>query len=167
MYRPVGALLLLPLLAAGQISRAPSPWNAVERIVAGERIEVQLMDYTTLKGTFDHATGDVVYLGRAGKTVEARRVDVRRLWRRKSGHGGRWAIVGGLVGAAALCGGLCPYLESGPGKGYAGAVAGTAALGAIIGAGVGYGVGHGKLALVYQTRKEARQPCEEMEVGFH
>lgn len=156
MCRTICALLLLPVLAAGQVAPTLSPWNAVERIAAGERIEVQSMDYKTLKGTFDHATADVVYLQHGGKNIEARRDEVRSLWRRKPGHGGRWAIVGGVAGAAALgvFGGT--HLENKGGADFAGAAAGVAALGAIIGAGVGYGIGHGKLELIYQAPKTAK-----------
>jgi len=156
MYKTICVLLLLPLLAAGQVASMLSPWNAVERIAAGERIQVQSTDYKTLKGTFDHATADVVYLQHAGQTIEARRDGVRRLWRRKPGHGGRWAIVGGVAGAAALgvFGGT--HLENKGGADFAGATAGVSALGAIIGTAVGYGIGHGKLELLYQAPKKAK-----------
>ena len=152
MYRVTCVFLLVPLLSYGQAASAPTEWAAVERIAAGERIEVQLLDYKTLKGTFDHTTANVVYLQRAGKTIEARRDEVRRLWRRKHGHGGSGALIGGIAGAALLgvYGGT--HMESGPnGEGLAAAAAGVTVIGALIGAGVGYGIGHGKLQLVYRA----------------
>jgi hypothetical protein len=66
------AALLWPLLAAGR-TPPPTEWAAVEGIAAGSRIEVQSMDYKTLKGTFDHATADTVHLRQADKITEARR----------------------------------------------------------------------------------------------
>jgi len=157
MHRVTCVFLLVPLLLAGQTTSPPTAWAAVERIAAGERIEVQLLDYKTLKGTFDHVTADAVYLQRAGKTIEARRDAVRRLWRRKHGHGGSGALIGGIAGAALLgvYGGT--HMESGPnGEGLAAAAAGVTVIGALIGAGLGYGIGHGKLQLVYQAPKHLR-----------
>lgn len=152
MHRTVCAFVLLPLLAAGG-TPPPTEWAAVERIAAGERIEVQLSTGKTVKGRIDHATADAAYLTGKEKTVEVRRVDVQRLSRRKAGHGGSGALIGGAAGAALLGAYGGTHLESGPSKGFGAAVAGVAVVGALVGAGVGYGIGHGRLELVYQAPK--------------
>jgi hypothetical protein len=61
------AALLFPLQAAAET--APTEWAVVQGIAAGARIEVQSIDYKTLKGTFGHATADVVYLLRRMQTI--------------------------------------------------------------------------------------------------
>ena len=52
------------------------------------------------------------YLQPAGKTIEARRDEVRRLWRRKHGHGGSGALIGGIGGAVALAAVGDTHMES-------------------------------------------------------
>jgi len=153
MYRTICATLLIPFLAAAQSASTPDAWEAVERIAAGERVQIQLHDYSAMSGRLDHATADAVYVLHGGKTTEVRRDNVRKVYRRKPGHGSMWAAIGAVAGAGALGGGFGPRIESGPSKAYGAAVAGTVALGAIIGAGVGYGLGHGRLELIYRAPK--------------
>ena len=84
------------------------------------------------------------YLQRAGKTIEARRDEVRRLWRRKHGHGGSGALIGGIGGAVALAAVGDTHMESvQTDKASRGGHGGVAV--------VGYGIGHGKLRLAYRA----------------
>lgn len=50
MCRTICAALLIPLLAAAQSASTPDPWEGVERIATGERIQIQLHDYSALAG---------------------------------------------------------------------------------------------------------------------
>jgi hypothetical protein len=149
MYRIVCVFLLVPLLVTGEVRSMPTDWAAVERLAAGERVEVQLPAGKNLKGTIDHVTADAAYIQRGSKTVEVRREQVMRLSRLKPGHGARWAIIGAVAGAGAAGAFGVRYMEHE--TGYGGAVAGTVGLGGLIGAGLGYVLGHGRPVLIYQA----------------
>ena len=149
MHRGICVFPLLLSLWTGPLTAAPSEWAVVERLAAGERIEAALSTGKTLKGKVDHATPASVFIERGGKTIEVKRVDVARLYRRGSGSGAKWAIIGGAIGAGAggALGGVILERESG----FGGAMAGTVVLLGAIGAGVGYLIGHGKSVLIYRA----------------
>lgn len=154
MYRAISTLLLLPCLVAGQVSASTADWAAVEALAKGERIGVALSNGKTLNGKIDHVTSEAVYVSSRSRTVEVRREEVSRLYRQKSGSGGKWALVGAAIGAAA--GGVGGAATMERESGYAGAVAGTIALGGLLGGLIGYLLGYGKSVLVYRAPARAR-----------
>ena len=154
MHRGICAFLLLFSLMTGQMNAAPSDWAAVQQLAPGQRIAVDLSTGGTVNGKLDHVTSDSVFVLRGSKTIEVKIADVDRLYSRKSGHGGRWALIGAAVGAAA--GGAVGAGTMEREIGYAGAVAGTVVLFAAIGAGLGYAFGHGKSVLIYKAPPRKR-----------
>ena len=149
MCKRICVCLLLPALAAGQVSSAAMQWVVVERIATGERVEVELSSGKRLKGTIDHVTAEAAYARIGRQTVEVQRDRVKRLHWRKHGHGARWATIGAAVGAGGVGAAGAAIMEKK--IGYGGAVAGMVGLGALLGAGIGYGLGHGKSVLLYEA----------------
>jgi sRNA-binding regulator protein Hfq len=153
MHRIICVLLLVPCLVAVPNS-ATADWAAVQSLAAGERIQVHLFNGKILDGRINRVTSDAVFVERRSQTTEVPRQDVSRVYRQKPGSGGKWAIIGALIGAGAGGAGGAATMEKE--MGYGGAVAGSVALGGLLGAGTGYLLKHGKSVLVYQASSQKR-----------
>jgi len=131
----------------GQTLAATSDWVAVQRLVAGDRVEVRLSTGKTTAGAIDHVTADAVYL--QTQTGAISRDEIRQLYVKRRGNRGRRVLIGAGVGAAAAAVAAPRIMEHE--TGYGGAVAGTVVFGAVVGAVVGLLVrGSGK-SLLYES----------------
>jgi hypothetical protein len=144
------AFLAVPVCAA----QDRSDWQSVAKVQPGTKVRLSLKSHQTVTDDFKGSTAEQVTVG----TVIARREDVRKLERYRSGGWGRGktaaigALIGGGAGAAiGVAGGGCHTGEficfS---RGTLGGVLG--AVGALIGAGVGALIPPRRTDVVYAAR---------------
>ena len=142
-------VILLPLCLARQVLGATPDWAALQGLAAGARVHVILTTGKNLNGVIDHVTAEAVYLHSRKQTIEVRREEIGRLYRKKDTSRIKPVLVGAAMGAAAA-GIAAPRIMEHE-TGYGGAVAGTVVLGAAVGAGVGRLASGPGESLVYRS----------------
>jgi hypothetical protein len=126
---------LLPLCLTRPAFGATSDWAAVQGLAAGVRVHVSLTSGKNLNGVMDHVTADAVCMQSRKQTIEVRREEIGRLYRKKDKSRIKPVLIGAAAGAAVA--GIAAPRTMEHETGYGGAVTGTVVLGAAVGAGVG------------------------------
>src|ERR1039457_4420484 len=92
-------VILLPLCLARQVLGATPDWAAVQGLAAGARVHVILTTGKNLNGVIDHVTAEAVYLHSRKQTIEVRREEIGRLYRKKDPSRIKPVLVGAAMGA--------------------------------------------------------------------
>jgi hypothetical protein len=146
------AIFSVPLLLcflAGQIKAENTDWAAVQALPAGQHIQIVLRTGRTMDGAMERVTAETIDVRHKSGTLTARRPEISRVYRVKSAHRAKWALIGAAVGAGV--GGAVGAATLEHEIGYAGAMAGAIVLFAAVGAGVGCIIGRQRAVLIYST----------------
>jgi hypothetical protein len=142
------------LAVAACAAQDRSDWQSVAKVQPGTKVRLSLKSHQTVTDDFKGSTAEQVTVG----TVVAKREDVQKLERYRSGGWGRGktAVIGALIGggAGAAIGAAAGGCHTGDficfSRGTVGAILG--AVGAIIGAGVGALIPPRRTEVVYAAR---------------
>ena len=148
------AVFVVCLMNLTLANAATGDWTAVQALVAGQRVQVDLSSGKMLKGKIDHVTPESVFVRSGRKLEEVQRKDISHLYIKKKGGWWKSTLFDMAIGAGAAGGIGAAIMEHE--RGYGGAVAGTVALFAGIGAAVGYALRPDQTILVYEATSAAR-----------